>query len=471
MSEMKRSTTLLILLILLPLASVKCASDRPVYQYTYYVSREGYINVSVTFIAKNEGYSWLLVPRYEPWNLTVTHGEIREVENKPVTIFYNNYSFYYSGTPATFELSFSYRFGALIVEPNGAFFSTQITVSPSSTGSVLVVMPEDFKAKGSEPWWSKKWAEAGYTYYKYDLPRNGRILISFEVESNGDLVEIEGDGITIHTPRRYIDVAENLTDIYDVIKSRIIETTATNIEHIHVYFYVPKDMDEILELGYTPFSMVSNKLGDVYINLITVRMISGASEQAMLHEIIHHYLWKAGIDVNLLWVHEGLANYLSTEFLKDLGYPAENLTYEDLNEVPQTTRGKYGFLQDWRPGDRVLNIGLYYAASLYIIKTIGDQYGGLRFYSKLFKLIVDDKATISSTGQFVDYLSKAAGSDLTPMFKSWGFSVERPGVQVEKERDYLLYVIAGLIVVLVVVLAREVLKPSYYAEEEYYYIV
>ncbi len=471
MSEMKRSTTLFILLILLPLARVRCVPDRPVYQYTYHVSREGYINVSITFTAKNEGYSWLLVPRYEPWNLTIKQGEVREVENEPVSVFYSNYSFYYSGDLVAFELSYSYRFGALIVEPNGAFFSTQITVSPSSAGSVLVVMPGDFKPKGSEPWWSKKWDEAGYTYYKYDLPRNGRILISFKVESNGDLIDIDGNGITIHTPRRYTDVAENLTHIYDVVKSRIIETTATDIEHIHVYFYVPQDMDEILELGYTPFSKVSNKLGDVYINLITVRMISGASEQAMLHEIIHHYLWKAGIDVNLLWVHEGLANYLSTEFLKDLGYPVENLTYEDLEKIPQTTGGNYGFLQDWRPGYHTQNVGLYYAASLYIIKTIGDRYGGLQLYSKMFRQIVDDKVTISSTGQFIDYLGKAAGSDLTLIFKNWGFTVERPRVQIEKGRDYLLYIIAVLIILLIVVLAREVLKPSYYAEEEYYYIV
>ncbi len=468
---MKRSTTLLILLILLPFTSVKCASGKPTYQYTYFVSREGYINVSITFTAENEGYSWLLVPRYEPWNLIISQGEIRKVENEPITIFYNNYSFYYSGNPVTFELSFSYRFGALIVEPNGAFFSTWIAVSPSSSGSVIVIMPEDFKAKGSEPRWEKKWAEAGYIYYKYGLPPNGRILISFEVEGRGDFIEINGDGITIHTPKRYTDVASNLTQIYDRVRSQIIKTTATSIEHIHVYFYVPKDMNEILELGYTPFSNVNNKLGNVYINLITVRMISGASEQAMLHEIIHHYLWKAGIDVNLLWVHEGLANYLSTEFLKNRGYPVENLTYEDLEKVPQTTGGKYGFLQDWRPGDRVLNIGLYYAASLYIIKTIGDQYGGLQLYSKLFKLIVDSKTTISSTGQFVDYLSKAAGRDLSPMFESWGFTMEKPGVQIEKEKNYLLYVIAGLIIILLIVLAKEVLKPSYYASEEYYYIV
>ena len=472
MHGMRGEASLLITLIILLSLTPYHAEDRPNYIYTYYVSRDGYINVTIDFTGSGDGYSWLLVPRYEPWDIKIVRGNLQELENKAVSVFYNNYSFYYSGDPATFQISYLYRFGALIVEPNGAFFSTQITVSPRSTGSVFVVMPEDFKAKGSEPWWNKRWSQEGYTYYMYSLPPNeaGRILISFEVEDKGDLVKIEGDGITVNTPRRYIDVAENLTKIYSAVKREIERITHTTIEYAHVYFYVPMDMNEILELGYTPFSQVSNKLGDIYINLITVRMISGASEQAMLHEIIHHYLWKAGIDVSLLWVHEGLANYLSTEILKAKGYPVENLTYENLEEIPQITGDKYGFLEHWRVSSRPANIGLYYAASLYIIKTLGDQYGGLELYSKLFMLINKDKTILTTTDNFVDYLSQAAGVDLSQKFRKWGFTIGQPKIR-NVGKAYLLYIIAGLIAVLLIVLIKEITRPTYYPGEEYYYIV
>ena len=471
---MKLRILCLTLLILLEASTIELTSGYPSkqnyqsYTYVYEVSKEGKIDVKITFTANGEGSSWIVVPIYEKYNFTVTNGNLYDEKKDVVSIFYANYSFKYSGTPTVFQISFSYKYGALIVEPNGAFFSTHIQFYPLATGRVVVYLPHNFKVVASDPLWLKKIDAGDRQKIMYNPPVSARILISFKTNKT-DFITVEGPGVEVITPERYREVAKNLTEMYEKVKSRLEGITHTKINKLKVHFFVPSKMKDLEELGYTPFK--GDSLGDVNVNLITIRMKEGITEQVMLHEFVHHYLWAAGIQPKLLWVHEGFANYLSTEILYEQGVDVKDFIYEGLDQVPEYTRGDYSFLDDWRPGQERQDVALCYAASLYIIKYIGDEYGGLNFYGKFFEELTSEGAKIDTTQEFVEILSKASGSDMKPMFKAWKFdltlnntepSISNPIEQWSRDllKLIVLLIVVTLIITVIVLKARS-------KEEEY----
>lgn len=422
---------LLILMLPSPLPSLQQRA-RGHYTYIYTVKESGWIDIVTQFNSTSGGRTWVLVPKFRKFNFTVLSGSVKDKEliRNTSYYFYSNLTFSY--TPKTsIEISWSYRFGALIVEPNGAFFSTQIAFSPLDDATVLVKLPEGFNPQGIEPGGYRISKEGNYSVVRYDIEgaRNNtmRVLISFKVEKGQRFKEREVGELTISYPPRYEDVVENITKYYKATLPIIEEYTSVNEEvPVKVKLFVPGTMEDITTLGYTGPRLTSDVItqGEVNLNMMLVRMPDYELPNTFVHELLHQYMQVAGLSVDLRWAHEGLAQYLSSVIVKKaLGF---EVPYDKEAEeaVLAQTGGDLSFLLEWKGGGLPGNPGLYYAASEMLIRKLAEKYGGADIYKRFFYLIRKDRAVVKDLSVFFKYLREAAGQDITETLKSFGIDVE-----------------------------------------------
>ena len=401
-------------------------------------------------IRDSSGTTWLLVPKFRSYNVSVLSGSMRDerlVRNTSY-YFYSNLTFSYDpGTEV--EISWSYRFGALIVEPNGAFFSTQIAFNPGDDAVVQVKLPYRFVPQGIEPQGYEIIEGDGYNLVRYELDgaRNNtmRVLISFKIEGGQEFEEREIGRLKISYPPRYSDVVDNITDYYRATIPLIKRYTAVNDEiPVKVKLFVPGTMEEITTLGYTGPRYTSDIItqGEVNLNMMLVRMPYYELPTTFVHELLHQYMQVAGLSVDLRWAHEGLAQYLSAAIVREaLGLDIPEEPEPDVEKaVMAQTGGDFGFLVKWSGGGLPGNPGLYYTASEILIKRLAEKYDGPQLYERFFSQVRRDRVVVDNVWEFVQYLSKAAGEDLSEFFKSYGIDVrstdKRALVLVETARSY-----------------------------------
>jgi len=145
-------------------------------------------------------------------------------------------------------------------------------------------------------------------------------------------------------------------------------------------------------------------------------------ETIAIHELTHQYETHIGISPELLWVQEGLANYVATQMGNPLDYDITPTT-ADLETTARDLSGNYGMIQYWRPGGTTGSLFQYYAASYEVFKTLGDKYGGLSLYSSFFRELPDLKDGLKSTNVAVYELGLAARTNLASQFTTWGFEL------------------------------------------------
>ncbi len=424
---------ILITLLVIPSFSVSAshAEDKGLFTYIYTVRDSGWIDITTEFESNTSGFTWVLVPKFRGYNITVVSGSInnRNLIRNTSYYFYSNLTFSY--TPRTKVLiSWSYRFGALIVEPNGAFFSTQIAFDPEDDAMVIVKLPNEFVPKGIEPKGYEISKESGFNIVKYRL--NGatnntmRVLISFSVHEGQKFKEKDVGKLKIKYPPRYQDVIENITKYYKATLPLIEKYTSVDEEiPIEVKLFVPATMEEITTLGYTGPRYTSDVItqGEINLNMMLVRMPYYELPTTFVHELLHQYMQVAGLSVDLRWAHEGLAQYLSEVIVEEaLGYKVP----EEINveAVMAQTGGDFSFIVEWHGGGLPGNPGLYYAASEILIRDFARKYGGPDVYKRFFSNVRRDKAVVNDLPKFVKYLSEAAGRDVSGFFESYGIKVK-----------------------------------------------
>jgi hypothetical protein len=200
-----------------------------------------------------------------------------------------------------------------------------------------------------------------------------------------------------------------------------------------VKFFVPLTFQQLGIGGYTPIDASTFKTGSIFLNVLYVRSSPGMIETIAIHELTHQYEAGAGVSPELLWVQEGLANYVAVQMAKALGYDAAS-TEADLESTARELNGQYGAIQQWRT-DTISSLFQYYAASYEVFRTLGEKYGDLSFYSKFFHGVAELKDGLRSTNVAVYQLGVAAGVDLSPEFTNWGFElVDLSGIRTEIAR-------------------------------------
>ena len=408
------------------------------YYYEIEVFDNGTSLIKISFEARGlrprEYFSWLFVPV----NLTGTliYPLSGSLINASLTsseyYFYSRYEFIFlPNESGMFALLIKYRmnYSALIIEPKGVFVSPLIYFSPRSNGKATVTLPGFVDPTYYEPTPDSIERLKDLVIIRYTLtPSIPRIYITFNVDIKPNMINLSFPPFMIITPSRYKAEATSLARIYSKVYPILRNITGLELKDVVVRFFVPSEMSDFSILGFVPFNPKTNKVGEIHLNIFYLRAIRGILEYGAVHELMHHVLWKLNVMPELLWVHEGLAEYMGltlVHIIDERGVYKHGLEWREklLSDYVRRARGDFSFLQKWRPGIAPIgDILLCYASAYGIFKSLGDKYG-LGLYKRLFKRIRDLNFPISSSALFIYLLSEAAGEDLLPQFRRLGFDV------------------------------------------------
>ncbi|MBS7657332.1 hypothetical protein KEJ33_05360 [Candidatus Bathyarchaeota archaeon] len=438
-------TLFFLFLSTVPLSTTKVyASTSGLYHYEFLVDKNGFTIVNITYtIQEASGSSWVFVPRFSEWTNntikgTITDWSIRDSANVTENSFYFYEVFFYSyvSDSMEFQLNILYNIStaAMIIEPDGIFFSPQIGFEPGNRFEAVVIFPQQFKVNRN------KALAYGKTYsYTPSSFSSGRVffsgisetenLLRIEIgfttpEQKPDLVELTNGVFTFKTVSRYTEYATSILDLYNRTYSDLVDLFNVTLEKANVKFFIPDFESLLLIGGYVPFT--SNRMGDININFVFTRYVEGYIEVIALHELVHHFLWKAGISPkSLLWFHEGMAQYVSMEIGKQIGYEGMGEISRQMEEsvayLKELAGENFGFIQDWSMNRQPENIGYYYTAAYHVVRSLAEKDGELRYYARFFKIIKG--RPISSNAELVYYLSIASNKSIAELLNNWGFNI------------------------------------------------
>ncbi len=414
-------------------------------KYIFRVDAEGWAETCIIYRAhRNEGYMWILVPNFTPWINKTVKGkvtrwsirgsyEIAGFDNP----FYEAFCFHFESESGEFELLINYNhsLAAMIVEPDGIFFSPQIGFKKGCRVEMEVIMPRKFTinsrealALGSRGVYRPSLIDRRENrLYFNNIPAEENLLrieVSFKTEDHNVRSKLQLGIFNFEVPQRYVEYAFHILNLYNHTYAYLVDLFNATLKRVHVRFFLP-DFNSLLEMGgYVPFS--SGRIGDIYLNVMYLRAVRGEIEVIALHELIHHFLWRAGISPVLLWFHEGMAQYISLEICDkiqcgEIDFIKRRLRAEVKN-VRKRFADQFGFLQEWTPSCYPQDLGSCYAASYYIVSVLAEEHGGIEYYRRFFRTIKDKM--IEDNAELAYHLSLAAGESVVKALNGrWGFNI------------------------------------------------
>jgi len=436
-SDVSRFSLILIITIsLTPFFTIGSAASSSSYYHKYVVDQNGVTSVNVDFESSDTtSSSWVFVPKFTSWSRSVTVGSITQyqtVETSQVPgvdeeyYFYQAFTFSFKSSAGSFKMNiqFSVSTGALIIEPRGMFFSPQIGFESSSTGRAEVVFPKGYKVK-------EALASGLNTYNPTQTTANSvlfnlqenimRLQVEFSTDvSTPALTTIKQGVFSFEAVKRYESYARDILRVFNTVYSNLTRLFNVTLTSVEVRFFIP-DFDTFLSVGgYVPFTQ--GEIGEININIFFVRAVNGTIEVIAVHELVHHFVWADKLSPDdFLWFHEGMAQFASIEVVDALGYEGAKYEKERLEQVAAQLGGNFGFVQQWSPNSQPQSIGLYYAASYYVVNELAKIYSGFDFYRSFFELT--QNVTVSDNNLLAYYLSKAANASVALVLRDWGFSV------------------------------------------------
>lgn len=419
------------------LALTSCVAGAAPSSLTYYVSvaANGNATVVMVFTSNVNGTFYTFVPRFELWNVTVWKGTVigRKVENTSAYFYYNATFKYLVDASGIFgmNISFTFPFASLYAGDRG-WFMTPLLGAPPDTVVTVVVTIEGLGRV-------------------LDVSLNG-VPVPYNVE--GDVLRIRSVSLSLGGSRVTVDYrpanpVEETTMEFDangtLVKVRaapyykgLARTVAGVVGRAMPYFrgifsYSPLSVDfklflptrmDLRALGYVMGEDINaGGEGPIHLNLALVRFKEGYLETTVIHELVHKALGALGIPANseLRWFHEGVAQYASVKICERLGIDVSDAkaSLEEAIRIFGGGLAKPGFVQRWAPsGDE----GSYYAASYYIVATVAEGRGGLSYIKRLASEI-RRRGGVRTNQDLIEAMSAAAGEDLAPQFREWGFQV------------------------------------------------
>jgi len=404
------------------------------YSYKFVVDDDGSAVVTITYTSsKKIGSSWVLVPKFINFVNRTLHGKVLNFTlgstKDKVDIeyyFYNVLEFFFKSN-GYFEMVIQFNFtsAAMIIEPNGIFYSPQIGFQPDGVGKAEVIFPSKFKAQRAVagPGYLPSFTNSNYVRFDNLRENMLRLEVEFTVENEEpDMVEIKRGIFTFRTVPRYEAYAQDVLELYNETYDYLTDFFNTTLEEVNVEFFIP-DFEYLFSVGgYVPFS--GERIGKIHINIFYTRYVKGYLEVTALHELVHHFLWRSGISPkSLLWFHEGMAQYISIEVSISMGYEGASMIKEGLEKAVSRldTWDDLSFLLRWTLLNQPADWGTLYAAAYYVVTRIAEPYGGLSYYARFFRLL--NEIEIEDNDELAYYLSLAANETIVPRLRSWGFDV------------------------------------------------
>ncbi len=412
------------------------------FKYVFEVDDEGATSVTVYLYDEEGGSSWLYVPKSQrgSLNFTVYEGRLINVTYKSLMYegredpFYEIMELHYEASKA-FNASIKYhaKYGALIIEPRATFISPRV-VHEGVTTNVVAYLPS-YVSTSEERVSSASGNINDVKIVKTEeavvvsavIGHNDRLIIEYAVPREAEVVNVSLGCLVFRTPSRYVDFASEvlgaLSRAYDVYK----EVFDCELQSVYVEFFVPSRRDIALGVeGYVP--IVGRELGPIHLNILYIRGVEGFMNVIAMHELAHHFLWHIGVPLSKLWIHEGVAGYLSLALGREMGYHGAVEIHEGpLKKDLERLSGRLGFVQKWTPSSvPPQEVGPYYAASYQVFSILCERYGGLDYLKKLF-------ATFKRLDHFDWYdeyrvaeaFGEAAGDveEVIELFLGWGFEL------------------------------------------------
>ena len=400
------------------------------YHYKFVVDEDGFTRVMIDYESfETSGSSWVFVPKFSNWSNRTLSGRILRSEVVETEHVVGAEHYFYKAFRFSFESDESFRMsiqfnmtaGALIIEPRGIFFSPQIGFQEDNRGRAEVFLPKDSMV-----------VEANYpptnetaNYVVFDLYENLiRLQIEFKTSiATPELSTLKQGIFTFQTVKRYESYASDILGLFNAVYDGLVDLFDVTLERVDIRFVIPEFYILLSLGGYVPFT--GGKVGDIHINVFFVRFVRGILEVVALHELVHHFLFKAGLSPSdLLWFHEGMAQYISIEVADELGYEGAS-TERDKLRVGALQLARYGedysFLQEWKPETQPVDVTACYVASYFIVSKLAKKYGGLDYYERFFKLIKGKEVEDNSVLAY--YLSLAADTSVALDLRKWGFDI------------------------------------------------
>ena len=418
------------------MSAVAALAQAPAETYSYNMTFDHYGFTTVEILYNSgiagSGASWVAVPgNFTETAVAAVKGTVTSMTRVPYSVdgqahpFYDNLTFSYisENEPFSMRLRFNMTNGAMIVEPNGFFYSPQIGVPPSAAVEAELMLPDGVtNLSEAIPAPTQVQRLGSRLELSFNPDSESRIAVTFTVSWSKQTNHIREGIVEAEVPSRYMDLGTRIVVLINKAVPLMNDLFNNTLDRVSMRFFAPLSLPDLSIGGYTPIDPSSFQAGAIYLNLFYFRAFSGTMETIAIHELTHQYESRAGISSDLLWVHEGLANYVAVQMGKPLGYDVAS-TDVDLEAAAGELNGDYGIIQDWRPGGAVASLFHYYAASYHVFKALGDQYGGLSLYSKFFRGIQELKDGLKSTNIAVYQLGVAAGANLFPQFTEWKFEL------------------------------------------------
>lgn len=437
--ELKKSIPLLLMFILLfsivPAFSAGQTQSYP--EIKVYIDVEENGNATVYYNITGSGTTsfWIFLPKNETIVGRAFKGTFSIVNHT------SSYYFYYNSTISvapgedntySFQLSYKFPFASIMAGYNGWFMSPALLAEPDIEMTVYVQIPNLKRITLEEP--QHIGTKNGQLVYSLQgqlyFQLGGRIIIEYDMAVPAPVEtyskKFDGTTVKIEYPVYYLSFAEKTADIIGKALKYYFDIFSIKTSELEFRFYLPKQaLGGISTLGFVRGSDINvGGKGPIQLNLALMRYAPGYHETTVLHEMVHLFLGKLGVEANnnVRWFHEGMAQYISLYLAEKMGFNVRDLV-ERMDNLSKTLYdrlgGKIGFIEDWPSGDDILEPQAY-LASYYIIKTLADQYGGIEYIKKVCKAI-KGHGGVSSTQDIVDVLSEAAGRDLSGLFTKWGF--------------------------------------------------
>lgn len=413
------------------------------FKYVFDVNEEGRTNVTVFFYDREDGSSWLLVPKDQKELLDVTtyEGELLNVAYRSLISggkedpFYVVMEFCYKASEAAnLTIRYSMKHGALVIEPSAIFISPRITHEGNQT-IVVARLPSYVQTSKNKVSTVSGYIDdvsitssAEYIIVSATIGSDDRLAIEYTLPRGSELINITSGKFIFKVHPRYLDFARSILDALNEAYTIYSEVFGRQLGDVYVEFFVPSIRDLSLGVeGYVP--IVGKELGPIHLNILYIRGVKGFMSIVALHELAHHFLWNINVPTSKLWVHEGIAQYMSLAVGFHLGYyDAVEMHTNTLESGLSELGNDLSFVRRWTPSSIPRGeVYRYYVASYYIIKTLCDEYGGLDYLKRLFNIFkqlspidwYDDAKVIEAFG-------KAAGdvNEVFELFRGWGFEVE-----------------------------------------------
>ena len=426
--------------------------------YVITVDEDGDAEVRVTINAKflramGVGETWLAVPRGERIVWSFTDGRPSYIVSPlyiapgETNIFYNNITIS-TLEYDTISLRYSFKMASLIVDDRALFLSPLIMIDDKLSGKLAIRIKNvaEVNEYSVQPQQFSKAKDNINVIFTLPLP-SGRVWISYNLERPLSFDEIVIDGFRGVVPEKYSAYMRHILMLYSDLSPNMTELFKVRPENITVRFFLPRTFYEGVD-GYVP--ILPSGLGDININIFTIRMLPGIMEHVAVHELIHHYLWSAGIDEDLLWFHEGAANFFSIYFLNNIGLRGVKAVEDSLLAVSQNVPYPAGFIVGWSRSSPTHNPTLYYASSYLVFHTLYKKHG-LNLFEDFFAYLNENNVSIRETQDVVSIFSMLSDGATDNTFRRLGLFADDSTLAGDlRDSQFLLFLVFSLAVLLII---------------------